>query len=85
MLSHYTAVRVAYAAAVCAKMHRVLAGHSGFHETTLYKHSCCCCCCCCCFLHFWYVGYAMPKIIAAGGNPAIFDDDTKFLEYTGEG
>jgi hypothetical protein len=27
----------------------------------------------------------MPKIIAAGGNPAIFDDDTKFLEYTGEG
>jgi hypothetical protein len=25
----------------------------------------------------------MPKIIAAGGNPAIFDDDTKFLEYTG--
>jgi hypothetical protein len=25
----------------------------------------------------------MPKIIAAGGNPDIFNDDVKFLEYTG--
>lgn len=35
------------------------------------------------FIQVHAYGYAMPKIIAAGGNPEIFNDDRRFLEYTG--